>query len=573
MALKPLMCSCALVCLFAAAQAPQQPDEQGAPSFREKVHLVIVPAIVRDGKGNPVGDLTRDDFQIFDEGKRQRISQFSLEKHIEETGAPQRGGLQPRSEAAQTQRPRAQRFVAYLFDDVHLNDGDLKWVRDGVDRRIASMDPEERAAILTTSGQTWLGFTGDRAKLHETLLKLRVNSLVTPAMGKCAPMGQLMAQRIWEFRETTGKELLDAAIGETVICMGLANTVTNSQGMQVPDSQAITIAKSYVESKARQAIVSGDHRAQIASVALKQVVRRMGSMPGQRTVVFLSPGFQTQANQPNLDEAIQLAARLNVIVSSLDSRGLAVEVADEEPGTVISTSRYHDLKTEMDRLQVLEDRIALDRLAIGTGGSFIERTNDIDNGLKQITRPPEYLYTLAFSPENLVPDGKFHKLRVRLARKGYTVQARDGYFATRDLTDPAEAARSELRDAVFAPEDIRDPAVTMNTEFMKSGAVAKLSVLTRFDLNRVTLEKTGGRNSNDVTVVSCVFDQNGNFVTGKQQLVKLRLLDETLDAHLASGLTVQTDFDVPPGTYAVRVAVRDIEGRLLSAQSSVVEIP
>lgn len=549
--------------MFAAAQAPPQPAGQGVPSFREKVHLVIVPAIVRDGQGKPAGNLTRDDFEIFDNGKRQKISQFSLEEHVQRAEAPRRGGLQPLPEAVQTQRPPAQSFVAYLFDDVHLSDGDLKWVREGVDRRVAGMDPEERAAILTTSGQTWLGFTDDRVKLHEALLRLRVNSLVPPPMGACAPMGRLMAQRIWEYRESIGKAALNTAINETLLCMN----------MDPADPHAVSIAKSYVESKARQAIASGDHQAQIASIALKQAVRRLGSMPGRRTVVFLSPGFQTQANQPDLDEAIQLAARLNVIISSLDSRGLAVEVADEQPGTTIATPAYHDLKTEMDRLQILENRIALDRLAAGTGGRFIERTNDIDTGLRQITTPPEYLYTLAFSPRDLAADGKFHKLRIRVARKGYTVQARNGYFATKDLTDPAEAARSELRDAVFAPEDIRDPAVTMSTEFMKSGASAKLTVLTRFDLNRVALEKNGGRNSNDVTVVACLFDQSGNFVTGKQQLIKLRLRDETLDAHLASGLGVATDFDVQPGTYAVRVAVRDIEGRLLSAQSSVVEIP
>jgi hypothetical protein len=92
-------------------------------------------------------------------------------------------------------------------------------------------------------------------------------------------------------------------------------------------------------------------------------------------------------------------------------------------------------------------------------------------------------------------------------------------------------------------------------------------------LERVQLHKAGGLNANDLTIVSCLFDRNGNFVEGKQKLVQLRLRDETLARRLSTGLTVKTSFETQPGTYAVRVAVRDARGQLLSAESAVVEIP
>jgi hypothetical protein len=182
---------------------------------------------------------------------------------------------------------------------------------------------------------------------------------------------------------------------------------------------------------------------------------------------------------------------------------------------------------------------------------------------------------LGFAPRELTPDGSFHNLTIRLnQRKKLTVQARRGYYATKQLTDPAEAGKRELEDAVFAPEDLHDPAVEVHTEFFRSGATtAQLAVLTRLDYGRLQLQKKDGRNANDLTVVSCLFDGNGNFVAGKQQLVTLRLRDETLANLAGAGYTVRTNFETQPGTYAVRVAVRDEQGQLLSAESAIVEIP
>jgi hypothetical protein len=233
------------------------------------------------------------------------------------------------------------------------------------------------------------------------------------------------------------------------------------------------------------------------------------------------------------------------------------------------------VKQDLNRLGAQAEAGVLAELAEGTGGRFVQSTNDAAGGLRQIASPPEYIYLLGFSPKDLEVDGRFHRLKVRLSGKQkLAVQARRGYYASKQLSDPAEAAKRELEEAVFAPEDIHDPAVAVHTEFFKSGAAkAELAVLTHLDLERIRLQKADGRNANDLTVVSCLFDRNGNFVAGKQEVVKLRLRDETLANRLSAGLTVKTSFETQPGTYAVRVAVRDEQGELLSAESAVVEIP
>jgi len=91
-------------------------------------------------------------------------------------------------------------------------------------------------------------------------------------------------------------------------------------------------------------------------------------------------------------------------------------------------------------------------------------------------------------------------------------------------------------------------------------------------VRRVHFRKVDGRNNTDVTVVSAIFDRNGNFVMGNQKVVQLRLKDETLGTRLNSGLTLKSSFDVKPGSYIVRLVVRDEDGQL-ATQNSAVEIP
>ena len=93
------------------------------------------------------------------------------------------------------------------------------------------------------------------------------------------------------------------------------------------------------------------------------------------------------------------------------------------------------------------------------------------------------------------------------------------------------------------------------------------------DVKKLAFHKEGDRNRNDLTIETGLFDNDGNFVTGIQKVVTLRLLDETLEKSLASGIGVKSSFTVHPGRYMVRMVVRDSEGQSMAAQSSLVEIP
>ncbi len=150
-------------------------------TFKVNVKLVVVRAVVRDSQGHAVGNLHQEDFQIFDKGKPQVITHFD----VEQPGAmaararqksEESSGASPSVEtsSATGNAPAApERFVAYLFDDVHLEFGDLARVREAAERHFATLKPTDRAAIYTTSGVTDLDFTDDHSKLHEALLRLQ----------------------------------------------------------------------------------------------------------------------------------------------------------------------------------------------------------------------------------------------------------------------------------------------------------------------------------------------------------------------------------------------------------------
>jgi hypothetical protein len=76
-----------------------------------------------------------------------------------------------------------------------------------------------------------------------------------------------------------------------------------------------------------------------------------------------------------------------------------------------------------------------------------------------------------------------------------------------------------------------------------------------------------------LTVATVLFDENGNFVTGGEKIVKMRLLDATFDKLSRTGLTVKSSFEVKPGRYVVRQVVRDSEGAQMAARNGTVVIP
>ena len=278
-------------------------------------------------------------------------------------------------------------------------------------------------------------------------------------------------------------------------------------------------------------------------------------MPGGRSLVLVSPGFLTLNDGAEWEtQIVDRAIRAGVVVNAVDVKGLS---------------------SRLDRAIADDERVALAELTSGTGGRLAEKTNDLDQACALAAGAPEDLYILGFVPQNLKLDGRYHQLKVTLRNaRGLTAEARHGYYAPRYADTPAEQAKKQIEEAFFSTEEIRDLPVAVETQFFKSGSdQATVDVLAKVDVKQLRYEKEGGRNRNDVTVVSGLFDHDGNYVSGTQKVLELRLKDETLATRLSSGISVRASFDVKPGAYTVRTVVRDSEDHSMSAQSAGVEIP
>ena len=552
-----------LVCLRAGAQTTSEMSAHEEPAtFKTKVNLVLVPVVVRDAEGRAVGNLKQEDFQVFDKGKPQVITKFSVEKSGGHVIAPQANSdANPGEPVAPMAIP--DRFIGYVFDDVHLEFSDLARVRDATDRHLASLEPTARAAIFTTSGQTTLDFTDDRQKLHETLLRLQPRSIIGSNMGECPQVDYYLADAILNKNDT---QALAAATQEAMTCMSLDPTQPSS----------LQIAQQSAKAVAQRNLHAGEQDSHVSLTVLKDVIRRMAAMPGQRSMILVSPGFYTTFDLvQEKTEIIDRAIRANVIISALDARGLYTVVpgGDASQATIDITASTMKVRYQMDSAMAQADLLA--ELAEGTGGSFFHNNNDLAAGLKRVSDAPEYFYLLGFAPQNLKLDGTFHRLKVALKEPNkLALQARRGYYAPRHVADAVETAKREIEEALFSREEIHDIPVELHTQFFKSSDEnARLSILVRVDVKHIRFRKEDGRNRNDLTIVSGLFDRNGNYVTANEKILEMRLRDDTLENKLRQGINLKTNFDVKPGSYLVRLVVRDAEGQMMSAQNGAVEIP
>jgi VWFA-related protein len=551
----------------ASANAAEVTSHDQAVTFQSKVNLVMVPVVVRDANGHAVGNLKKDDFQLFDKGKRQQITKFTVEKAGGQAAvaAKPAASVNPEDVQAgkQPEQPVAvpENFVAYLFDDIHLKFGDLGQVRDAAGRNIDTLQPADRAAIFATSGQGALDFTDDHAKLHAALLKLRSRPLTGSGVQECPDVSYYMGDLI---ANKNDQQALSVATQETIICMSLP-------------PQAAAEAQNIARSAAQRAVSNGEHESQVSLITLKEAVRRISVMPGQRNLIIVSPGFLAlESLLPEELDVVERAIRSNVRISSLDARGLYTL----DPAGDISQRQYSEYITRMKAQYYQQEAMAssavLAEMAAGTGGTFIQNTNDFDGGFRRLATAPEYVYMIGFAPENLKPDGSFHALKVKLSSaEKLSLQARHGYFAPKRAESELAVAKEEVESAVFSREEIHELPVELHTQFFKpSDTEAKLKVLASVDLKQLQFRKDEGRNRNDLTVVSALFDNNGNFVAGLEKIVHMRFLDTSMERiRQAPPIKVISSFDVKPGSYLIRLVVRDAEGHLMATENGAVEIP
>jgi VWFA-related protein len=535
-------------------------------TFKVRVNLVQVKVVVRDSKGELVRDLKREDFQLYDQGKLQTISTFDVEtaetrkKRMQQAAKTQQGAEEQNGE---DNVGLPERFVALVFDDIHLQMQDAIFVRNSAKKLIDSMTPSDRIGIFGTSEQLKLEYTSDKAALEKTLDQV----LPRPKMGKtnsltnCPDVTHYMADQALNKSDPT---VLPVVASETLQCMFQGNPQMAQQAQQI------------AQSALQQELVAGDEDNEYTYRALEDVIRRLSAMPGERVMVLASPGFLLSMQYLDEMGIIDRANHASIVINSIDARGLYTPdiLGDiSQPNT--DTPQTASMKAQFRTQEQFDDAFVLSDFANGTGGTFFQNSNDLATGLSRAGSAPEVSYVLGFSPQNQKMDGKYHTIKVGLTdKRKYSIQARRGYYAPRKVNDPTEEAKAEIQEAVFSQDEIQELPLDLQTQYFKTGDVgAHVSVVSRIDVKGIHFRKADGRNFDDLTVATVIFDENGNFVTGGEKILEMRLLDKTFDRLSHTGLVMKSSFELKPGKYMVRQVVRDSEGAQMAAKNGAVVIP
>jgi VWFA-related protein len=406
----------------------------GGVMLHVEVPELLIPAVVRDKQGRAVGKLGQSDFTVFDQGKVRAITGFTVVKSAAagvvptgaETGATAGSGVAVTG-ASSTPAPSQNRFILFLFDDRHLNSSDLAITQTAaikmLDEPLATTDYD---AVLSFSGLN-SGITRDRAVLQAAIKKLKVHRTFQHDTRDCPDIDYYAADRILNQHDSTE---FAVAVAKAEACGAVGGpTPQGSDG--IDGGKTPYFAERLARSVATRALAVGEEDARQSLLLIGAVVSAMSKLPGQRTLILVSPGFLSPSPEAMTfkSELLDRAAGSNVVISALDARGLYVGNADASQGgnTTISDTFGPTSQDRLAAMQASENAMA--ELAYGTGGTFFHNNNDLENGLKSLAAAPQYLYLLQVSLKDVKPTGTYHHLQVKVDQHGLDVQARRGYFA------------------------------------------------------------------------------------------------------------------------------------------------
>ncbi len=573
--------------------AAQSNGSQAPFQLKAESNLVVVRVVVRDANGKPVAGLQKEDFKLLDRGKEQSISQFEVE--TSSPPSPNPGTIPTPEKAAPPIKESPDKFLALYFDNFNTSDQDMIYVREAAERYLAAnIRARDRVAIFT-SEKMLSDFTNDPQQIHNAVNNLKTSGRSMLRIHDCPDLSDYQALQITQQENPEYSDAWQVALDEArTRCAIQAPSGDAGDGpltdVKPPTSRPQPLSDSplasIIRSMARNVVFQSELEARANLQGLQRAVDYIARMPGERTVILVSPGFLSESEKYPLDEVIDRALRSQVIISSLDPRGLALllRAADASQKWIPGNPGTAD-RLDTQRELVAQDVLA--EVAQDTGGTFFHNNNDLQGGLGALAGSPVD-YVLAFAPNDLKDDGKFHSLKVKLAEKhdGYSVQARRGYFAPRS---EAEAAAETTRQAVFEAEakeqeQIRDAMFSKNMSQQlhvglggklsdSQNGMRELSLVSHLDAKELRFEKDGEHNANTVTFVFAIFDPQDNLVTARLRRAHLNVADAQLESLRKDGVSVNMRFQLKPGTYRIREVVTDSEEHHMTEVSTTLKVP
>ncbi len=511
-----------------SGQAPPPGREQPAVTFKLEVNYVEVDAIVTDAQGNLVRNLTKDDFQVLEDGKPQPISVFSLvDIPIERAERPLYKATPIEADVKSNATQFDGRVYVLVLDDLHtapLRSTLVKRAaREFVQRYIGAND---MTAVLETGGRSDAAqdFTDNRTLLLDAIDKFMGQKTRSATMNK---IDQYFLQRD-----------------------------TPNAGDKITDPDDF----------------ERGYKAQSSLDILKNLADWMAGIRGRRkAVVYFSEGIDYDIRNPfdnpyastiikATQDVIGAATRANVNIYAVDPRGLtglgdqSIEIQSlPDDNSISTTDLLNELRLSQDSLSVLADE---------TGGFAAINSNAFAGAFSRIVKESSTYYVLGYYPANEKRNGKFRKLEVRVTRPGCTVKARRGYVAPKGRPDrPAGGDKSTsapLRDALESPLPISGLTLSVFAAPFK-GAAPNASVLVSVEVpgTDFAFAERGGRFVDDLEMSMQAIDQAGKVRGGDHNTAKLDLRPQTQALLMQHGVRFTSRLAIPPGRYQLRIAARE----------------
>ena len=518
-----------------------------------------VGAVVTDAQGNFVRTLDRNDFQILEDGKPQKVTGFAL-VDLPTLLAPQTvGNGQPIEPDISTNAESFQgRLYLIVLDDLHTDVARTALVKAAARRFVEQrLGDTDLAAVVTTSGrfEGVQDFTSNR--------RLLLAAIDTFAGQK---LRSAVVEKLDDYQRQiylTGKD--PGLAGKTV------NDAFDGERGQ---------------------------RARNTLLTIRDLADSLSSVHGRRkAMVYISEGIEyTTSNfeewreiggnartgvtvEDALRDAVTAASRANVSIYSVDPRGLTnlgdtgieINSVPDDPNLRLdSAGLLAEVKLAQDSLRVLSEQ---------TGGVAWVNSNDLAAGFDRVVRENSSYYMLGYYPANDRHDGRFRRIEVRVNRPGVQVRARKGYMSPGKEAPVARRfakaeGSPELADALSRPIQTSGLTLHANAAAFKGAARdTSLGVTLTADGAGFTFAEKEGWIEDTLEVSVRVIDPKGTVRGSEHFELNIRIRPESRRIFIDTGFRVISKIDVPPGKYNLQIAAREAGGGALGTVFTTVEVP
>jgi VWFA-related protein len=560
----------AVLVIFSCALSSAQETSIPGLSIRTTTRVVLVDAIVTNGKSQPVAGLAASNFAVLEDGKPQKISFFSFES----TAKQQQAAPPPRLRAGVfTNRPEYHTttgpLTILLLDGLNTPVGQQFYARQQMLKYLAGLK-------LSGSGTAVVALGNDLSVLQDftTDPQLLLTAVRDYVGGRTA--SGVEAPRI-EVPVTTGPGSMPAGAGNVSVPGSNSGDIPANIASQTNVTNSFMEAADSVKRFDKAvAVEDQDVRVRNTIAALRSIGRSVAGYPGRKSLVWFSAGFPfslavdesmdlefSKSYRDQIREAATILSDANVAVYPIDTHGLlssggladpstptkmAATIMDAAPSTSLANEGAAKFNTEQ----------TMEKIARDTGGKAFRNTNDFATAVQTAVKDSESYYVLGYYPEHKKWDGKFHNIKVVVSDKQLKVRTRAGYYAV----DPADWRKGENAKQLVSTSAMHTLAAT--------------GVL--FYAHAVTPEKKGQPVTVemlvDATTVSygtgpeATFSLNLEFQVGaftpdgklekmESQTAQADLHRDTHAQFLKTGIPVKIPIALKPGRYLLRVAARD----------------